>query len=200
MQVISALADKAQGKTNVLVPYRDSVLTKLLQNAIGGNSRTIMVAAISPAAVNYEETMSTLRCAWYCGGFSIRLHAPFYLLMSHGPDAERTKKITNRAVVNESPTDKLIRELKEENAKLMQMLARGGAESTDAVRRLGWWNVDLIGVYSGATAGCQQPRDAADEHVVGDPAGRGKAKVASPAHGAEQHKCTGDTATSAECQ
>ena len=61
-QVISALADKASGKTNVIIPYRDSVLTKLLSHALGGNSRTVMIAAISPAAINYEETMSTLRC------------------------------------------------------------------------------------------------------------------------------------------
>ncbi len=44
------------------IPYRDSVLTKLLQNALGGNSRTIMIAALSPAGINYEETLSTLRC------------------------------------------------------------------------------------------------------------------------------------------
>ena len=43
------------------MPYRDSVLTKLLKNALGGNSKTIMVAALSPADINYEETLSTLR-------------------------------------------------------------------------------------------------------------------------------------------
>ena len=49
------------GKKKVLVPYRDSVLTKLLQNALGGNSKTIMIAALSPADINYDETLSTLR-------------------------------------------------------------------------------------------------------------------------------------------
>ena len=44
-----------------MVPYRDSVLTKLLKNALGGNSKTIMIAALSPADINYEETLSTLR-------------------------------------------------------------------------------------------------------------------------------------------
>lgn len=58
--VISALADISTGK-NIRVPYRDSVLTKLLQNALGGNSRTVMIAAISPANICYEETVSTLR-------------------------------------------------------------------------------------------------------------------------------------------
>ena len=43
--------------------YRESVLTKLLQNALGGNSKTIMIAAISPADINYDESLSTLRCS-----------------------------------------------------------------------------------------------------------------------------------------
>ena len=60
------------GKKKVLVPYRDSVLTKLLQNALGGNSKTIMIAALSPADINYDETLSTLRYVfiryWYMPG------------------------------------------------------------------------------------------------------------------------------------
>ncbi|XP_052222139.1 kinesin-like protein KIF28P isoform X2 [Dreissena polymorpha] len=104
--VISALADQAMGKTKVLVPYRDSVLTKLLQSALGGNSRTIMIAALSPADINYDETLSTLRYA------------------------DRAKKIQNKATVNESPTDRLIRELKEENARLMALLKKQGSGDT----------------------------------------------------------------------
>ncbi|CAH1788618.1 unnamed protein product [Owenia fusiformis] len=100
--VITALAEAAEGNKKVHVPYRDSVLTKLLQNALGGNSKTVMIAALSPANVNYEETLSTLRYA------------------------NRAKAIKTKAVVNESPTDKLIRELREENAKLMEMLKQGG--------------------------------------------------------------------------
>ncbi|KAK7465940.1 hypothetical protein BaRGS_00037478 [Batillaria attramentaria] len=88
--------------SNSGVPFRDSVLTKLLQNALGGNSKTIMVAALSPADINYEETLSTLRFA------------------------DRAKAIKTQAVINESPTDKLIRELREENARLMEMLKQGG--------------------------------------------------------------------------
>ena len=45
------------------MPYRDSNLTRILQNALGGNSKTIMICAISPADMNYEESMSTLRYA-----------------------------------------------------------------------------------------------------------------------------------------
>lgn len=72
----------------MVIPYRDSVLTKLLQNALGGNSKTVMIAALSPADVNYDETLSTLRFA------------------------DRVKRIKNTAFINENPVDKLIRELK----------------------------------------------------------------------------------------
>uniref|UniRef100_A0A8B9CP26 Kinesin-like protein 6 n=1 Tax=Anser brachyrhynchus TaxID=132585 RepID=A0A8B9CP26_9AVES len=101
--VISALAEAATGKKVLHIPYRDSVLTKLLQSALGGNSKTIMIAAVSPADICYEETLSTLRYA------------------------ERTKKIRNKAVVNASPAEKLIRELKAENNKLLSRLAGLGS-------------------------------------------------------------------------
>lgn len=87
--VISALADISSGsKRKIVVPYRESTLTKLLQNALGGNSKTVMIAALSPADVNYEETLSTLRFA------------------------DRVKRIKNTVIVNENPIEKLIRELK----------------------------------------------------------------------------------------
>lgn len=61
--VISKLADQSNGKTrnDKFVPYRDSVLTWLLKDNLGGNSRTVMVATISPAEDNFEETLSALR-------------------------------------------------------------------------------------------------------------------------------------------
>ncbi|XP_062501904.1 kinesin-like protein KIF28 isoform X2 [Corticium candelabrum] len=99
--VISALAEEAAGKKKVLVPYRDSILTKLLKNALGGNSKTVMIAALSPADINYDETLGTLRYA------------------------DRAKKIKTRAVVNESPLDRLIRELRAENDKLKRQLDGG---------------------------------------------------------------------------
>uniref|UniRef100_A0A673SVA5 Kinesin-like protein n=1 Tax=Suricata suricatta TaxID=37032 RepID=A0A673SVA5_SURSU len=89
--VISALADAATGKKVLHVPYRDSVLTKLLQPALGGNSRTTLIVAISPADICYEETLSTLRYA------------------------ERAKKIRNKAMVN---TSMLTRESKAENIRV----------------------------------------------------------------------------------
>lgn len=91
-KVISILAEKASGKgSKAVVPYRESKLTRILQNALGGNSKTAMIAAISPASVNYDETLSTLRYA------------------------NQVKQIKNQAKINESAQDKLIRELKEEN-------------------------------------------------------------------------------------
>ena len=97
--VINALADKAMGKKkDVLPPYRDSALTRILQNALGGNSKTVMICALSPASMNYEETLSTLRYA------------------------DRAKKIQNKAVINEDPKDKTLRLLKEENNELKKQL------------------------------------------------------------------------------
>ena len=100
--VIKALADLSMGsKKKIVVPYRDSVLTKLLMNALGGNSKTIMIAALSPADINYDETLSALRYA------------------------DRAKNIKNKATVNENPIDKLIRELREENERLKKAAAGG---------------------------------------------------------------------------
>lgn len=99
-KVISALAKKSEGKKNVFVPYRDSILTWLLRESLGGNSKTIMLAALSPADLNYEETLSTLRYA------------------------DSAKQIKNSAVVNEDPTEKLIRELNEEIERLKELLRK----------------------------------------------------------------------------
>uniref|UniRef100_A0A671YDE2 Kinesin family member 13B n=1 Tax=Sparus aurata TaxID=8175 RepID=A0A671YDE2_SPAAU len=105
--VISALAEQGTAKNkNKFVPYRDSVLTWLLKDCLGGNSRTAMVATVSPAADNYEETLSTLRYA------------------------DRAKNIVNHAVVNEDPNARIIRELREEVEKLRDQLTQ--AESLKA--------------------------------------------------------------------
>jgi hypothetical protein len=63
--VISALGDKAKrGKT--FVPYRDSKLTRMLQDSLGGNSKTLMICCVSPAAVNYNESLNALVCDGVC--------------------------------------------------------------------------------------------------------------------------------------
>lgn len=86
----------------MVVPYRESKLTYLLKPFLGGNAKTAMIAALSPASINYDETLSTLRYAW------------------------QVKAIKNNAVINESPQDKLIRELKEEIDRLKLGGATGG--------------------------------------------------------------------------
>jgi kinesin family protein 1 len=100
-RVIAALADIGGGKKKTQVPYRDSILTWLLKDSLGGNSMTAMIAAISPADINYEETLSTLRYA------------------------DSAKRIKNHAVVNEDPNARMIRELQEELAKLRGQLTGG---------------------------------------------------------------------------
>ncbi|KAL8822710.1 MAG: hypothetical protein Q9191_006557, partial [Dirinaria sp. TL-2023a] len=104
-RVIAALADLSTGKKKnmSMVPYRDSVLTWLLKDSLGGNSMTAMIAAISPADINFEETLSTLRYA------------------------DSAKRIKNHAVVNEDPNARMIRELKEELAQLRSKLSSGAA-------------------------------------------------------------------------
>uniref|UniRef100_A0A0K8TKQ0 Putative kinesin-like protein n=1 Tax=Tabanus bromius TaxID=304241 RepID=A0A0K8TKQ0_TABBR len=111
--VISALADQTnrteQNKRILYIPYRDSVLTWLLKDSLGGNSKTIMVAAISPADCNYSETLSTLRYA------------------------NRAKNIINKPTVNEDPNVKLIRELRDEICKLKSMLTNEVPSSSSKV-------------------------------------------------------------------
>ncbi|XP_053307976.1 kinesin-like protein KIF1B isoform X8 [Spea bombifrons] len=108
-KVISALAEvdncpsksKKKKKTD-FIPYRDSVLTWLLRENLGGNSRTAMVAALSPADINYDETLSTLRYA------------------------DRAKQIKCNAIINEDPNAKLVRELKDEVTRLKDLLRAQG--------------------------------------------------------------------------
>ncbi|XP_077462837.1 kinesin-like protein KIF1A isoform X7 [Stigmatopora argus] len=109
-KVISALAEvdsgsnknKKKKKVESHIPYRDSVLTWLLRENLGGNSRTAMVAALSPADINYDETLSTLRYA------------------------DRAKQIRCNAVINEDPNNRLVRELKEEVSRLKDLLFAQG--------------------------------------------------------------------------
>ena len=124
-RVISALA-KASSKTqdkfanskgsmqnDVFVPFRDSVLTWLLKDSLGGNSKTIMIATVSPADINYDETMSTLRYA------------------------ASAKKIVNKASVNEDPNAKIIRALRAEVEELRKRLeSTGGADTAEKIIEL----------------------------------------------------------------
>ena len=84
------------------VPYKDSKLTRLLADSLGGNTKTVMFANISPASYNYDETLGTLRYA------------------------SRAKLIKNAPVVNEDPKDALLRKYEEEIKALKEKLANGG--------------------------------------------------------------------------
>lgn len=106
--VISALVD---GRSSH-IPYRDSKLTRLLQDSLGGNARTIMVANIGPASYNVEETLTTLRYS------------------------NRAKNIKNKPRINEDPKDALLREFQEEIARLKaQLQKRSGKKKRRRQRR-----------------------------------------------------------------
>lgn len=92
--VISALVE---GKSNH-VPYRDSKLTRLLQDSLGGNTKTVMIAAISPADFNFDETLTTLRYA------------------------SRAKNIKNKPRVNMDPKDALLKQYEDEIKKLREII------------------------------------------------------------------------------
>uniref|UniRef100_A0A8C5GRA3 Kinesin-like protein n=1 Tax=Gouania willdenowi TaxID=441366 RepID=A0A8C5GRA3_GOUWI len=104
--VISALVD---GRSRY-IPYRDSKLTRLLQDSLGGNTRTLMIACLSPAGDNYEESLSTLRYA------------------------NRAKSIQNRPRINEDPKDALLREYQEEIKRLRAQIS--GQRGTDELCRM----------------------------------------------------------------
>uniref|UniRef100_A0A8D0HSZ4 Kinesin-like protein KIF14 n=1 Tax=Sphenodon punctatus TaxID=8508 RepID=A0A8D0HSZ4_SPHPU len=97
-KVISALSEQSQSRRRAFIPYRESVLTWLLKESLGGNSKTAMIATVSPAASNVEETLSTLRYA------------------------KQACLIINIAKVNEDMNAKLIRDLKAEIDKLKAVL------------------------------------------------------------------------------
>ncbi|KAL7704951.1 kinesin K39, partial [Lotmaria passim] len=103
-RVIDMLADMAKKKSKsqwTLPPYRDAKLTFILKDSLGGNSKTFMIATVSPSAMNYEETLSTLRYA------------------------SRARDIVNVAQVNEDPRARRIRELEEQMANMRLNMAGG---------------------------------------------------------------------------
>ncbi|RLN54219.1 hypothetical protein BBJ29_008865 [Phytophthora kernoviae] len=103
--VISALVD---GKSKH-IPYRDSKLTRLLQDSLGGNTKTVMIANCGPADYNYEETLTTLRYA------------------------SRAKNIKNKPKINEDPKDAMIREFQEEIEALKAKLLAIDKQASEGV-------------------------------------------------------------------
>ncbi|XP_057986870.1 kinesin-like protein KIN-4A isoform X2 [Hevea brasiliensis] len=122
--VISALGDEKKRKEGVHVPYRDSKLTRLLQvchtqDSLGGNSKTVMIACISPADINAEETLNTLKYA------------------------NRARNIQNKPVVNRDPTSSEMLRMRQQLEYLQaELCARGGGSSSNEVQvlkeRIAW--------------------------------------------------------------
>lgn len=107
--VISALTDPK----STYIPYRDSKLTRLLQDSLGGNTKTIMISNVGPADYNYDETMNTLRYA------------------------SRAKNIQNKPRINEDPKDALLREYQDEVSKLKEqlMLIQQGMDPSELMKK-----------------------------------------------------------------
>lgn len=116
--VISALTDPK----STYIPYRDSKLTRLLQDSLGGNTKTVMIANVGPADYNYDETMNTLRYA------------------------SRAKNIQNKPRINEDPKDALLREYQEEIAKLKEQLdaLNAGVDPEQIMKKHGVINNQII--------------------------------------------------------
>uniref|UniRef100_A0A672IF21 Kinesin family member 4 n=1 Tax=Salarias fasciatus TaxID=181472 RepID=A0A672IF21_SALFA len=108
--VISALGDES--KKHTFVPYRDSKLTRLLQDSLGGNSHTLMIACVSPADSNMEETINTLRYA------------------------DRARKIKNKPVVNVDPRAAEMDRLKKQVQELQVMLLHAHIPVAEKVTKL----------------------------------------------------------------
>ncbi|KAK3132521.1 hypothetical protein QOZ80_6AG0523600 [Eleusine coracana subsp. coracana] len=117
--VISALGDEKKRKEGAHVPYRDSKLTRLLQDSLGGNSKTVMIACISPADINAEETLNTLKYA------------------------NRARNIQNKPIVNRNPIADEMKRMRQQIEYLQAELvsARGGVGSDDVQNlreRISW--------------------------------------------------------------
>ncbi|CAI0405759.1 unnamed protein product [Linum tenue] len=111
--VISALGDEKRRKGSLHVPYRDSKLTRLLQDSLGGNSKTVMIACISPADINADETLNTLKYA------------------------NRARNIQNKPIVNKDLISNEMQSMRQQ-LKLLQeeLCARGGGPPSDEVQVL----------------------------------------------------------------
>ncbi|TYH72038.1 hypothetical protein ES332_D05G226100v1 [Gossypium tomentosum] len=114
--VISALGDEKKRKEGVHVPYRDSKLTRLLQDSLGGNSRTVMIACISPADINAEETLNTLKYA------------------------NRARNIQNKPIVNRDPMSNEMLKMRQQLEHLQaELCARGGSDEVQVLKeRIAW--------------------------------------------------------------
>lgn len=149
--VISALGDEKKRKEGVHVPYRDSKLTRLLQDSLGGNSRTVMIACISPADINAEETLNTLKYA------------------------NRARNIQNKPVVNRDPISNEMLKMRQQVEYLQaELCARGGGSSSEVQvlkERIAWLeatNDDLCRELHEYRSRCSVVEQCETEIQVGD--------------------------------
>ncbi|KAL0658314.1 hypothetical protein Bca4012_078899 [Brassica carinata] len=144
--VISALGDEKKRKDGAHVPYRDSKLTRLLQDSLGGNSRTVMIACISPADINAEETLNTLKYA------------------------NRARNIRNKPVVNRDPVSSEMLKMRQQLEYLQAELSlRNGGSSCaelqvlkERIASLETANEDLcreLHEYRSRCGGVEEPTD-----------------------------------------
>ncbi|XP_059064469.1 kinesin-like protein KIN-4A [Cryptomeria japonica] len=128
--VISALGDEKKRKEGVHVPYRDSKLTRLLQDSLGGNSRTVMIACVSPADINAKETLNTLKYA------------------------NRARNIQNKPIVNRDPMTNEIQRMHQQleylQSELLCARAGGGVPSNEAQvlkQKISWLEASNVELY-----------------------------------------------------
>ena len=134
--VINALATKAEGGPTRHVPYRDSKLTRLLQDSLGGNAVTLMIAAISPADSNFDETLNTLRYA------------------------QRARSIQNKAVVNTDPHTAQVVALQRQVRQLQMALLGAGRGAAAASSTFALTSADACAGAGEASAGGMVDTDA----------------------------------------
>ncbi|XP_062155426.1 kinesin-like protein KIN-4A [Alnus glutinosa] len=159
--VISALGDEKKRKEGVHVPYRDSKLTRLLQDSLGGNSKTVMIACVSPADINAEESLNTLKYA------------------------NRARNIQNRPVVNRDLISNEMQKMRQQLKYLQaELCARGGGAPSDEVQvlkdRIAWLEAanrdlsqELHEYHNRCGVTLQDEIDAEEGHIQSDGLKRG---------------------------
>jgi kinesin family member 18/19 len=115
---INALAENQDKTKQIYIPYRASKLTRLLKDSLGGNSRTIMIANISPSAGSYEDTLNTLKYA--SRAKRIKVQASKNVISGEKDVSEYTK---------------ILEALKRENADLKNVLSRAENQKTESPKK-----------------------------------------------------------------
>ncbi|KAI3986938.1 hypothetical protein MKX01_039873, partial [Papaver californicum] len=191
--VISALGDEKKRKDGAHVPYRDSKLTRLLQDSLGGNSRTVMIACISPADINVEETLNTLKYANRARNIKNKpivnrdsisnemqkmcqqleyLQAELLYAREGGPSLNEVQDLKERITCLETTNEDLSRELHEHRrtcsvVEKSENKSQKGANypvKSEGLKR-GLQKIDSFDYQMGDTTTCTNPKEA-DEEVA----------------------------------